>query len=125
MPKQKLNADVIRSMSPEEREKLLAQLRSELLKLRSQKERGVVENPGKIRQIRRTIARILTIMNEEELKNRVLTFLQQHKGKAFTIEEIAKKIGEDRIAFLKHIIWRLMLEGKVKKVGVRKVAIAE
>ncbi|GEM_PF-116834 len=125
MPKQKLNADVIRSMSAEEREKLLAQLRSELLKLRSQKERGVVENPGKIRQIRRTIARILTVMNEEDLKNKILTFLQQNKGKAFTIEELAKKLGERRLSFLRHMVWRLMLEGKVKKVGVRKIALAE
>jgi len=125
MRKQKLNADTIRSMSKEERQKLLEQLRAELLKLISQKERGVVDNPGKIRAVRRAIARILTIENEENLKEKVLTFLANNKGKAFTIEEIAEKINEPRISFLKHVIWRLMLEKKVVKVGVRKIAIAQ
>ena len=66
--KGKLNAKTIRQMSSEERKKLLNDLKAELLKLLSQKERGVLENPGKIRAIKRTIARILTIEHEEELK---------------------------------------------------------
>ena len=122
--KQKLNAKVIRQMSKEEREKLLNQLRSELIKLISQKERGVVENPGRIRAIKRAIARILTIENEENLKEKILNFLSNNKGKAFTIEEICKKINEDRIDFVKHMIQRLLMEGKIKKVGLRKYMIA-
>ena len=56
----------IRKMSKEERTAKLAELRNELIH-----ERGVAamggapHNPGKIRAIRSTIARILTIMNEE------------------------------------------------------------
>ncbi len=125
MRKQKLNAEALRSMSREERQKLLEQLRTELLKLISQKERGVVDNPGKIRAVRRAISRILTIENEENLKEKILTVLTNNKGKAFTVEEIAEMINEPRISFIKHIIERLILEKKIVKVGVRKVAIAQ
>ncbi|MHA1595353.1 MAG: 50S ribosomal protein L29 [Candidatus Baldrarchaeia archaeon] len=60
-----LRSDEIRRLSREEREKKLKELRAELLRLRSKKSMsGVVENPGRIREIRRTIARILTIMRE-------------------------------------------------------------
>ncbi|WP_054857315.1 50S ribosomal protein L29 [Vulcanisaeta sp. JCM 16159] len=63
--RQRLNAKTIRNMKPEDRAKLLNDLRNELLKLQTQKERGTLENPGRVRTVRRAIARILTIMNEE------------------------------------------------------------
>lgn len=51
----------IRQLLPEEREKKLAELRTELTKLRtSVKAGGNVENVGRIRELKRTIARILT-----------------------------------------------------------------
>ncbi len=120
MRKQKLTAKALRSLPREERLKLLEQLRSELLKLRTQKERGALENPGKIRAVRRTIARILTIENEETLREKVLKLLEEKRGRAFTLEEIAKMLNERRINFLRHVIWRLQLEGKITKVGLRK-----
>jgi len=67
----KLKAKVLREMKPEERRQLLNQLRAELVRLETQRARGVVEKPGRIRQIKRAIARILTIEREEELKRRV------------------------------------------------------
>ncbi|MFB6470137.1 MAG: 50S ribosomal protein L29 [Vulcanisaeta sp. AZ3] len=63
--RQRLNAKTIRNMKPEDRARLLNDLRRELLKLQSQRERGTLENPGRIRTVRRAIARILTIMNED------------------------------------------------------------
>ena len=30
---------------------------------------GVIENPGKIRELKRTIARVLTILNEKQKEN--------------------------------------------------------
>ena len=57
----------IRDMDPEEREAKLKELRNELMH-----ERGVAAmggappNPGKIRALRTSIARILTIKREEE-----------------------------------------------------------
>lgn len=57
----------IRNMSREEREKKLAELRSELARLRTMvKAGGAVEKPARINEIRRTIARILTVNNEED-----------------------------------------------------------
>ncbi len=56
----------IRSMSREERERRLTELRTELVRTRTMvKAGGAVENPSRIRDLRRTIARILTVMNEE------------------------------------------------------------
>jgi len=59
----------IREYSPEEREKRLTELRNELVKLKAMVEAGgAVENPARIKEIRRTIARILTIENETKAK---------------------------------------------------------
>jgi len=53
-------------MSTEERERRLIELRTELVRTRTMvKAGGAVENPSRIRDLRRTIARILTVMNEE------------------------------------------------------------
>lgn len=57
----------IREMKPEERVKKLRELRVELSKLRTTIESGgTVENPARIREIRRAIARILTVQREEQ-----------------------------------------------------------
>ncbi|MCD6428804.1 MAG: 50S ribosomal protein L29 [Desulfurococcales archaeon] len=65
-----LSADEIRKMSPEERRKLLNDLRIELIKLRTQAFLGTLTNVGRIRVVRKNIARILTVMREEELKKK-------------------------------------------------------
>lgn len=58
----------IRSMAPDERDKKLTELRTELLKLRATvKAGGAVENPARIREIRKVIARLLTIQRESQL----------------------------------------------------------
>jgi large subunit ribosomal protein L29 len=57
----------IRAMSPEDRKKRLTELQTELMRLRTMvKAGGAPENPSQIREIRRTIARILTVENEEK-----------------------------------------------------------
>ena len=62
-----ISADEIRKMSREERLKLLRELRLELIKLRTQAYLGTLTNTGRIRVVKRNIARILTVMREEEL----------------------------------------------------------
>ncbi|ALL01063.1 50S ribosomal protein L29P [Pyrodictium delaneyi] len=69
MTKYMIKTDDIRKMSAEERLKKLEELREELVKLRLKAAVGTLENPGAIRAIRKTIARILTVMREEELAN--------------------------------------------------------
>jgi large subunit ribosomal protein L29 len=58
----------IKQLLPEERDKRLAELRTELTKLRtSVKSGGNIENPSKVRELRRTIARIMTAASEKPL----------------------------------------------------------
>jgi len=60
-----LSTDDIRRMSSEERLKTLNELRMELLKLKTQARVGTLTNPARIRIVRKNIARILTVINEE------------------------------------------------------------
>ena len=61
----------LRKMLPEERTKKLGELNTELSRLRtSVSSGGSVENPSRIREIRKAIARILTVENEEKHKIR-------------------------------------------------------
>jgi large subunit ribosomal protein L29 len=55
-------------MSSEERLRKLEELRMELVKLRLQAKIGLLKDTAKIRNIKRDIARILTVMSEERLK---------------------------------------------------------
>jgi len=56
----------IRAMSSEDRRKKLTELRTELVRLKTMiKAGGSVENPGRVRELRKAIARILTIENEQ------------------------------------------------------------
>uniref|UniRef100_A0A7C4NSR0 Large ribosomal subunit protein uL29 n=1 Tax=Ignisphaera aggregans TaxID=334771 RepID=A0A7C4NSR0_9CREN len=63
-----MRADEIRSMSAEERLKLLNELRREIVRLYSQARAGTLTNVAKIRIVRKNIARILTVINEERKK---------------------------------------------------------
>jgi large subunit ribosomal protein L29 len=55
-------------MKTKDLEKSLSNFKSELMKLNSQKTSGrMPENPGKIRALKRTIARINTIKKEMEV----------------------------------------------------------
>ncbi len=58
----------IREMSPQERVRRLEEIRTELLRLKTMVEAGgAVENPSRIRELRKTMARILTVENEEKV----------------------------------------------------------
>lgn len=59
----------IREMTLEERAKKLSEFRTELLRLRTMiKAGGAVENPARIRELRKAIARILTVENEQKFE---------------------------------------------------------
>jgi large subunit ribosomal protein L29 len=64
-----LRVKEIRDMSSEERVKRLDEMQTDILRLKTMiKAGGTIENPARIREIRKTIARILTIEHEEKLK---------------------------------------------------------
>jgi large subunit ribosomal protein L29 len=56
----------IRDMSSDERKKKINEFRTELSSLRTMVEAGgTINNPARIREIRKTVARLLTIEAEE------------------------------------------------------------
>ncbi len=60
-----LRVDEVRNMNPIERQEELDKLKLELIRERAiASAGGAPENPGRIREIRRTIARIKTIQTE-------------------------------------------------------------
>jgi len=64
-PKHKLRPDDIRKMSREERGRILREYRLELITLRHKAKVGTLTNSGRLRELKRNIARILTIDREE------------------------------------------------------------
>lgn len=61
-----LKARQIREMKLEEIERKISELRLELMKeMANVKMRRPIKNPGKIRELKRTIARLLTIKKEK------------------------------------------------------------
>ena len=59
-----MKASALRERSSEELTKQLSDLEEQLFKLRFQKSTGQIENPIKIREVKRDIARVLTVINE-------------------------------------------------------------
>jgi len=66
-----LRVKEIRDMSSEERIKKLGEFKTEMLRLRTMiRAGGTVENPFRVRELRKTIARIMTIENEQKAESR-------------------------------------------------------
>jgi len=80
----------IRGMSSEERSKKLSELRTELSRLKTMiSAGGAVEDSARIRSLRKTIAQILTIENEQKREpEKVETKTTEKEVKA---EETAQK----------------------------------
>ena len=61
----------LRQLSKEEQKKKLVELKKELMKARAQQATGTTpENPGKSRSVKRTIARLYTLANQKEEKQK-------------------------------------------------------
>jgi large subunit ribosomal protein L29 len=68
-------AEQLRNVSPEELDAKLAEAKEELFNLRFQGATGQLESHGRLRAVRREIARIYTIMRERELG--IITFVDE------------------------------------------------
>ena len=66
MAKHKVAPEELRKKPPEELRNLISEWRSELISLRHRGSIGTLENPGRLRELRRNIARALTILREKE-----------------------------------------------------------
>jgi len=62
-----MNLDKIREMTDIELESELVKMKTELFNLRFQHVTGQLENPIKMRDVKRDIARIKTVIREKEL----------------------------------------------------------
>ena len=81
----------IQGMSTADRTKKLVELRAELARIKTMvKAGGAVENPTRVRELRKTIAQILTIENEDKLGIRK-TAEEPVKKPARKVEKPAKK----------------------------------
>lgn len=65
-----MKAKEVRDLTKDEAELKLRELGDSMFKLRTQGKIGQLENSGKIRQTKRDIARIKTILKEWELKGK-------------------------------------------------------
>ena len=63
-----MKANEIREMNSEEHKEKLASLKEELFNLRFQHATGQLENPMRIKEVKKSIARIKTIQREQELE---------------------------------------------------------
>lgn len=58
----------VRELSAEEKRRKIDDLKQELFNLRFQHGTGQLENPAKMKAVRRDIARLKTILRQDELK---------------------------------------------------------
>jgi len=94
----------IRDMSSDEREKRLGELQTEMVRLRTMTEAGgSIENPSRVRELRKTIARILTIKNQPAPKpapvkkaKKVEKKKKEEKKKPTEKKKEKKKTKEDK-----------------------------
>ncbi len=63
-----MKASEIRNMTQEELQKELSELKSELFKLRFQLVTNQLENPMKLKDVKKSIARVKTVIREREIK---------------------------------------------------------
>ena len=63
-----MKVNEIRNLSTAELNEKIVSLREELFNLRFQLATGQLDNPMRIREVRKTIARIKTVQREDELK---------------------------------------------------------
>ncbi|HQA48376.1 MAG TPA: 50S ribosomal protein L29 [Bacillota bacterium] len=63
-----MKAKEVREMTEQELEKKAQELKGELFNLRFQLATGQLDNPMRIKQVRKSIARIKTVLRERELK---------------------------------------------------------
>ncbi len=64
-----MKAAEVRELDVEELQRQVAQTRRELFNLRFQHATGQLENTGQLKEVRRNIARLLTVLNLKQREN--------------------------------------------------------
>jgi large subunit ribosomal protein L29 len=87
----------ITELTTEAQEQRLIDLRVELARIRTMvKAGGAVENPTRIRQLRKAIAQILTVQNEQKLGIRKTTAAPEKKEAAAKKAKPKKEAAEEK-----------------------------
>ncbi len=60
-----MNANELRDQTPDQLREKLTDLKKEAFNLRFQQATGAMENTARTRQVRRDIARVMTVLNEK------------------------------------------------------------
>ena len=63
-----MKTNEIRKLSTEEINKKIAESKEEIFNLRMKQATGSLENPSRIRELRKTVARLKTILREREIE---------------------------------------------------------
>ena len=63
-----MKTNEIRKLSTEEINKKIAESKEELFNLRMKQATGSLENPKRLRELRKTVARLKTILKEREIE---------------------------------------------------------
>ena len=96
-----LKVGELRNLSPEELREKENAMRKELMQLRFQSKTGKLERQGAVKETRRTIARILTVLNEESGSENNVAIAKPSKKKSDvgaglkpdpTVKSAAKKV---------------------------------
>lgn len=64
-----MNVAEVRELDVEELERRVVQTRRELFNLRFQHATGQLENTGQLKEVRKNIARLLTVLNQKQREN--------------------------------------------------------
>ena len=64
-----MNVAEVRELDVEELQQRVAQTRRELFNLRFQHSTGQLENTGQLKEVRKNIARLLTVLNQKQREN--------------------------------------------------------
>ena len=70
-----MKTNEIRKLSTEEINKKITESKEELFNLRMKQATGSLENPSRIRELRKTVARLKTILREREIEGQRRTSL--------------------------------------------------
>ena len=81
----------IREMSSPDLEKELGELKSELFKLRFSLATNGLDNPMKIKEVKRDIAKIKTVLTQRELNGEEVVKAEKKEEKAETKKDTEKK----------------------------------
>lgn len=88
-----LTKNDFKSMNASQLNEKMSDLKKELMKIRTQVSTGTVpENPGKVCEVKKTIARIITVLNQKKEQK---TVVKKEEVKKETVKKTEKKSKEE------------------------------